>query len=226
MSAATTTTRYASSAAARQTTQTVLPRLTKLDASFRGRWFGLMILGALVSMIGPVIFGTAVWLRQFKGEGVGIGDVQHPWLWHVGVVCLWFLPILFLIEWVTRGKLFDNAVEGAGDMPMFVAHRAVMGAFLVEMCLWGPRMVTGGCRRQFGLSGHRGADRTLAAAMLAELLNRGQGMPTGELYMLAKGRDDAFAGAMAYLLFHDLIDVSKDGDRAWLRSEAKKALAL
>jgi len=110
--------------------------------------------------------------------------------WHVAMVSVWFLPILFLIEWMTRGKLLENTVEGVSGMGRFVTGRLVAGAFFVEMCLWGPRMVTGGVRQQIGLSRHRHADRTLAAAMVAELVNRGDGLPIGELYALANNRDE------------------------------------
>jgi hypothetical protein len=210
-------TRYA--AAPRQTVETVLPRLKSLDKGFRARWFALLIAGALVSMIGPVIFGSATWIRQYR-----TADEVHPWLWHVGMVCLWFLPILFLIEWMTRGKLLENTVEETAGMGRFVAGRMVAGAVFVEMCLWGPRMVTGGVRKQIGLTRHRHADRGLAAAMVAELINRGDGLPIGELFALAGNRDDVFGDALAYLMFHDLADVSKTGDRVWLCSEGKKAL--
>ena len=226
MPTANTTTRYAA-AVPRQTPETVLPRLKKLDGSFRARWFALLIAGAVVSMIGPVIFGTAMWMRQYRAGGLGIGVVQQPWWWHVAMVSLWFLPILFFIEWITRGKLLENTVDTVGDMGRFIGGRAVAGAAFVEMCLWGPRMVTGGARKQFGLTRHRRADRTLAAAMAAELVNRGDGMPIGDLYALAQNRgDDAFADALAYLMFHDLADVSKKGDRVWLCSDGKKALGV
>jgi len=210
--------------APRQTTETILPRLKKLDSGFRGRWFGLLILGAIVSMIGPVIFGSLYWMRQFGGRR-HTGE-YHTWLWEVGIVCLWFLPILFLIEWVTRGKLLENTVDEVDGMGRFVAGRVVAGAVFVEVCLWGPRMVSGGVRKQIGLTRHRRADRALAAAMLAELLNRGEGLAIGDLFALARERDDAFSESLAYLMFHDLVDISKSGDRVWLCSEGKKSLGL
>src|SRR5918993_1445108 len=120
MSRTTTTTRFVS-AAPRQTAETILPKLKKLDSSFRARWLALLVAGALVSMIGPVIFGTATFIRQFRAGGLGIGDVQHPWLWHVGFACVWFLPILFFIEWITRGKLLENTVDATSDTPRFIA---------------------------------------------------------------------------------------------------------
>jgi hypothetical protein len=119
-------------------------------------------------------------------------------------------------------QTFENTQE---DDPDF-AGRAVGGAMIIDVALWGPRMVTGGVRRQIGLTRHRGADRALAAAMLATLLNHGQGTSVAELFALAAGRDVAFSAALAYLMFHELVDVSKSGDRVWLLSEGKRALGV
>lgn len=210
-------------AAPRHTADTILAKLKALDKNFRVRWFALFMLGAIVSLFGPIIFGSLFWMRQFGRHHV---SMHHSWLWHVGFTCLWFLPILFFIEWVTRGKLLENTVEEVDGMGRFIGGRVVAGAVFVEVCLWGPRMVSGGVRKQFGLSRHRRADRALAAAMYAELLNRGEGLPIGELFVLAQNRDEAFSDALAYLMFHDLVDVSKSGDRVWLTSEGKKTLGI
>ena len=165
-----TTTRY-TGVATRHSGDTILAKLKKLDTSFRTRWLALLIAGALVSMIGPVIFGTATFIRQYRAGGVGIGVEQEPWLHHVGYACLWILA----------GRL----------------------------------------NRQ------RRADRALAAAMLAELLNRGDGLPIGEVFKVAQDRgDSAFSAALAYLMFHDLVDVSKTGDRVWVCSDGKRALGV
>src|SRR5688572_23558379 len=177
----------------RHTPQSILPKLGKLDASFRGRWLGLMLVGAAVSLIGPVIVASIFYTMEFRSGGVGIGDEQRPWRWHFGITCLWFLPLLFLFEWITRGKFVDQTFENTQEDDPDLAGRAVGGAMIIDTMLWGPRMVTGGFRRQIGLTRHRRADRTLAAAMLAELLNRGQGTSIDDLFALANGRDDAFA---------------------------------
>ena len=209
----------------RHTPQAILPRLRKLDAGFRGKWLALMLLGAAVSLVGPAIVAAIMRMREFRGGGVGIGDEERTWLWHFAVACAWLLPLLFLLEWLTRG-FADRMFEDTRDDDPDWAGRVVGGALIIDVCLWGPRMVTGGVRRQVGLSRHRRADRTLAAAMLAELLNRGHAVPTPELLLLAKGRDEAFAAALAYLMFHDLVGVSKNGDRAWLLSEGKRMLGV
>ena len=67
---------------------------------------------------------------------------------------------------------------------------------------------------------------TLAAAMIAALLNAGDGLPIGDLFVLAQNRDEAFSNSLAYLMFHDLVDISKKGDRVWLLSEGKRSLGF
>ena len=218
-----TTTRFA---AQHHTPQSVLPKLRKLDAGFRGRWLVLMIVGAAVSLIGPAIVASILYTMEFRTGGVGIGDEQKPWVRHFWITCLWFLPVLFFLEWITRGKFVDQTFENTQEDDPDFAGRAVGGAMIIDTTLWGPRMVTGGFRKQAGLTHHRRADRTLAAAMLAELLNRDQGASIDDLFALAQGRDEAFTKALAYLMFHELVDVSKNADRVWLLSEAKRKLGV
>jgi hypothetical protein len=219
-------TRFSGAAKPQYTPQSLLAKLRAIDSGFRMRWLALFVAGAFVSMTGPMLFGSLFWLKQFKGQGVGIGDLHHSWLWHVGVTAAWFLPILFLVEWVTRGKLMEDAAAEAADMGRYAGGRLMQGAFLAEMCLWGPRMVIAGVTKQVGLGKHARTDRKLAAEMLATLLNAGEGIGTGQLYLLAKGNDQAFADVLAYLMFHDLIGVSAKGDRAWLLSDGKRQLGV
>jgi hypothetical protein len=194
-----------------------------MEGSFVARWTLLVALGSLFCLLGPVIVGSFIWLKQFQTRGMAM----HSWLFRVAQTGVFFLPILFLIEWATRGKLLEEGAEalGAGSR-LPVGRQAAQGMVFLEMCLWGPRMVIAGTKKLYNLSKHRGADRNLAADMLAMLVNAGQGIPSAQLYPLAKNNDDAFSDALAYLLFHDLIGISKTGDRAWLLSEAKRTLGV
>jgi hypothetical protein len=203
-------------------------RLAAMQRDFRARWIGLLALGAIVCMIGPVVIGSAIWAKQFgRRRGVVLGHAAHSWVACVGMTALWFLPILFVIEWLTRGKLLESVTDAAQDSyhPLF-AGRALGGAFFVEVCLWGPRMVIGGTRRILDQSKHAGADRLLCAKIVHALAIRGEGAATAELFRHADGRDIAFGDALGCLMFYDVIGISKNGDRAWLLSEAKKTLHL
>jgi hypothetical protein len=205
----------------RVTAVDMLARLRRLEAGFRGRWTLLILAGAAFCLIGPVLFGSGLWLKH------STETPHHGWWFWVGATALWFLPIMFVVEYMTRGKMFEEGAEALGDAARLPGGRgAAQGLVLVEMCLWGPRMVIGGTKKLYGLGQHRRADRKLASELLAVLANRGEGMPTAQLYPLANGNDDAFGDCLAFLLFHDLIGISKQGDRAWLLSEAKRSLRL
>ena len=198
----------------------LIPKLARMEKSFVARWLLLIIAGSLFCLIGPFLFGSLIWMRR-------VGRTDQSWLSHVGMTAAWFLPILFLIEWATRGKMLEEGAEAMGStMRLPGVRSAAQGMVMVEMCLWGPRMVIAGTKKLYNLGEHRRADRALAAEILAALVNRGEGTPTGQLYPLAKGDDDAFGTTLGYLLFHDLIGISKAGDRAWLLSEAKRTLRL
>jgi hypothetical protein len=215
------------------TVDSVLAKLRAMERGFFTRWLILALVGGVVCMIGPVIFGTLFWLRQYR-DGVAIVE-PRPWLIVVSMTAAWFLPILFLIEWLTRGSLLENTLEGASDMGFsyggrmaggsYFAGRAVAGAMIVEMCLWGPRMVIGGITRLFHRTAHARADRKLAARMLHAMIVKGEGLPTAQLYPLASDAD-AFSETLAYLIFFDLIGLSKKGDRAWILGEAKRTLGI
>ena len=87
-------------------------------------------------------------------------------------------------------------------------------------------MVISGIKRLANQGSHRRADRVLAAKMVHAMHVRGQGLPTASLYPLANENDRAFSDALAYLMFYEVIGISKTGDRAWIASEAAKAMKL
>src|SRR5215212_4905089 len=88
------------------------PKLARMENSFVTRWLLLVIAGAAFCAIGPVVVGSIIWLK-------GIGESHRTWLATVCVTALWFLPILFLIEWATRGKMLEEGAQtlGVGARP-------------------------------------------------------------------------------------------------------------
>src|SRR4051794_16341536 len=75
------------------TVDAVLAKLRAMERGFAMRWLMLALAGAFVCMIGPVIFGSALWLRQFNTHRSDNFDPQ-PWLHVVMMTAAWFLPIL------------------------------------------------------------------------------------------------------------------------------------
>jgi hypothetical protein len=205
----------------------VLVLLKKRDASFVARWITLAILGFLVLWVGPLVVGTIAFLARMR-------EHQTPWLTCFLCSCLIVLPILFFFEWLTRGKFFDNTVETLGDLGGYgvyggmyayaVRGRLAVGAMAVEICLWGPRMVIAGFRRIAALARVKPTDHAPAANVLAQLLRQEEGLPTATVMTGAQLDPDTFSHALAYLTFHEITDISKDGSRLWVLSEARKKL--
>ena len=205
--------------------------LKRGDASFVARWIVLAILGFLVLWIGPIIAATVAYLLRMR-------DSYTPWLTCFIWSCLILLPILFFFEWLTRGKFFDNTIDGMGDVRDYASYggagayhafylrgRIAAGAFAIEMCLWGPRMVIAGFRRIAALSRVKPKDYAPAAALLAPLMRQEDGLSTGAVMTQAKLNADDFAAALAHLSFHELVGISQDGARIWMLSDARKKLA-
>jgi hypothetical protein len=211
------------------TPEQLADKLRRNERSFRTRWLTLIALGAMVTMILPLLISSLMWITQFSSRR---GGPPETWMFITFKVCAVALPVLLLLEWLTRGKLMEKTAETVGGMGPVVPRvvpgvgRGIAIVAFIEMGLWGPRMVIAGTRRIFGISKQAGADRALAAKMLHALLVRGEGLPTAQLYPLANGRDDAFGDALGYLLFFDLIGISKAGDRAWMLGDAKRTLKL
>jgi hypothetical protein len=208
------------------TVEQVAARLREMERSFRTRWIGLMVLGAFATMFGPVVIGSIMYGAQFNARRVG---TIHSWTAMVGRVAIFVLPVLFFLEWITRGKLFEDAAESyseAEGLARFGMGRGMAYVIFMEVCLWGPRMVIAGTKKIAGQGSHARADRNVAAAIVHAFVINDGGMGTGQLYPLAGGRDDVFADVLAYLMFFDVIGISKKGDRAWLCSDAQKALKL
>ena len=209
------------------TAEQIRGSLQQLERAFYTRWISLISLGSIVTMLGPILIGSIIWGKQFSVTYTG--SVQS-WTFCVGEASLIVLPILFLIEWLTRGKLVEDAADSMGDMGMMrfspYMGRGMGGLIVLEICLWGPRIVIAGTKRIAEMSKHAAADRSIAAEMLHLLVLRGEGISTGELYVLVQNRDDLFSGVLAYLLFFDLIGVAKAGDRAWLAGSAMRELKL
>lgn len=202
-------------------------KLLAMERSFRARWLGLIVLGACATMFGPLVIGSIAWGGQFSAHHVG---PIRPWMVMVGVTSAIMLPILFGIEWLTRGKLLESAADAYGEMGSWRyvtgANRGMAGLVFFEICLWGPRMVIAGSKKIAGQSKHADADRNVAATIVRAFALRDEGINTGELFTLSGGNDAIFGDALAYLLFLDLIGISKAGDRAWLLSQARRALDL
>jgi hypothetical protein len=200
----------------------VAARLRRLDASFRTRWTILAVLGFIVLWIGPLVCAAILWASQ-KLEHRGYTTFLAFFLWSAAIL----LPLLFLLEFLTRGAFLESSVNSVDTSTLagnYAMRRAGAGLVAIEVCLFGPRMIIAGIKRVAGAGRFSTNDRQAAAQILSALLRREDGMDAGTLFTESALPDDAFGQALAYLTFHDHIGISKDGARIWLLSDARKQL--
>jgi hypothetical protein len=197
-------------------------RLRRNDASFRARWTTLALLGFCVLWIGPLACAAILFASQ-KLEHGPITPFATSFLWCSAIL----IPILFLLEFLTRGAFLEDAVNSVDTGTLagnYAMRRAGAGLVAIEVCLWGPRMIIAGIKRIAGAGRFTKDDREAAAKIVSALLRREDGMETAPLFTEAALPDATFGQALAYLTFHDQIGISKDGSRVWLLSEARKQL--
>ena len=126
----------------------VLSCVRKHERSFRSRWVLMIVLGMIALWIGPFLAATILWVLQFH-----VGGIPDSWgylfAWSIGLI-----PLLFLMEWMTRGAFMDDAVDGMGgtdNMSASFSHRQMATlALLTEISLWGPRIIITALRRLSG----------------------------------------------------------------------------
>ena len=206
--------------------------LHKTDINFKLRWITLGVLGFIVLWFGPLLIATIVWISGFRRGGTP-GPWTETFLWTSLIV----IPLLFLFEHITRGKFFDNTVEGLGDVREFgnyggaafhgayyVRGRLAAGALALDVSLWGPRMLLASFRRIAALSRVKPSDHAPAAHVLATLVRQSEGLPAATVMAQSCPDPDDFSAALAYLCFHEIVGISQDGARLWVLSDARKKL--
>jgi hypothetical protein len=198
-------------------------RLRNLDSAYRTRWTSLILLGVLVCWVGPVFFTAIIWMMQYWAHGDAT-ELRTTFIW----CCAIGIPVLFVLEYVTRG-MFYEAPDGAsidsmgGDSP---ANRAGAYMLMIEISLWGPRMVITGIKRLAGDGRFGNAARKAGAQIIGCLFqSEDGGLATAQIFTHCSVNDDLFADALAYLLYHDRVGVAKDGLRVWILSDARKQLS-
>ena len=197
--------------------------LIRCERRYKSRWLVLTILGFGFLWIGPAFFAVISIVLQMHANGI---PTPFPELFFWGSVV--GIPLLFLLEWSTRGAFCDDTIDsigGADAASWSAGHRAGASlALITEVSLWGPRIIINGVRRLFS-AGRFGRDPyTPAAAVLSVLLRSDEGMTSSHVLSQSGLDAEAFGDALAYLTFHDFVGISKDARQLWICSDARKCL--
>lgn len=193
--------------------------LRKLESAHRVKSILLLVFGVPLCFVGPLLFTLFAWLSSLSR--------RHPWDFHFWpvflLICVISLPILFLLAWKLKGGVLDSSAESLDSMGRYAARRVAMPLVILEMSNIGPRMVLYGINLIRGRKNTGSVNLERAAMALHTLATYGEGISPAKL--LRPGEAPAqLEPLLGYLMFHDLADISKTGDRVWLRSETREKL--
>jgi hypothetical protein len=187
------------------------------ERAYQAAAWAMLLIGIVALFVGPAVLA---------GAAVGVESRMHvmhalSWWAMFGIVCAAVVPLLFWLENRTRGQWFEEELRGGSGATISQALFAPMtsnigvgAAAIVEIMLWGPRLVIGARQRWKT----RVATATLhdAAAIIGFLRHFDGGVAVNELPTVQPLR------VMGYLVSRDWVGVSKDGQRVWLLGDAKK----
>jgi hypothetical protein len=201
-------------------------RLLLQDLKFAGWEASKGIIGVLLTLL-PVWFLMRFWEGLVVNYRIST-PIVGPLAFAIAFIVV--VPLLFWWERRTQGRyleiaanenrgLFTGRPSSYGEWEL--RRHAAGWMFYMELFLTGPRLImdAAGRFRRWGRLELR--DRESAAWVMGELLKYDQGIPVTHLdeQGLASER---LRSAVAYLCFHDLADISKDGSRVWTASFARK----
>lgn len=198
--------------------------LRRRDATFTLRLAGMLALGLLLSLVGPLLLTGLVRgvLRRAGGPDV---------LWPLLLTCatLVGLPLLLALARRERGNPFldelCNYGSAGSDSYGEFRLRGNVGSLAVafDLVLLGPRLLLDGAARwgERARAGRPNLHR--AAQVVAHLYAAGQGVEVRALRRPDESMDD-LRHTLAYLHLHDWLDVSADRRRTWLCSRARERM--
>jgi hypothetical protein len=195
----------------------VLAALKKCESAHRLSVLLAIVSGAILSFVGPLFITGVSWLIAARQ--------RHEFaFWHAyWPIALASMPVLFLIAATVKGSILESAAgDGAFDN-WFVSRRIAFWVMLAELANIGPRLVIYAWRKQRARSAVGPVDLHRAAAAVAALAVVEGGVGPAKL-LQSNEPADVLEPLLAFLMYYDIADVSKTGDRVWLNSGAKQRL--
>jgi hypothetical protein len=146
------------------------------------------------------------------------------------LACLVLVPLLMWLERRTRGEYLTDAVRGetspldASSLGEYELQKGKMiWTAYVESALLGPRLLWHVFDRARGTPAGDRTVRTVAAEIVVQLLDAGEGMPVRRLVRPGRTQPE-IQWAIGYLRSRNFADLSSRKDRVWLTTPARERL--
>jgi hypothetical protein len=134
------------------------------------------------------------------------------------------LPIFFLVAWRLRGSVLEHWIPDGDTLSGRFMRRTIAPALIIlEIANIGPRLVIWGAERLLHQQKFTDAPLPRAANAIALLFKSDSGISPAALLNPGESAD-LLTPLLAFLMHHQLIDISKQGDRVWLTSQARSDL--
>jgi hypothetical protein len=207
--------------------QRVLNELVRSESLGGAAAVGKLAIAIPLCLVGPFFITVVAKSIELRSGGRALPGFLATW----ALVTLVLVPLLMWLERRTRGEFFSEAVSGETsplEASSYGEYHLQSTKFLwtayTEVALTGPRLlwefVDWVMQRPVG----NASVRAVAAAVVLELLDAGQGLSIRQL-VRADRPADVVKGAVRYLLGRDWIGTSKRGDRVWLLTPVRERLA-
>jgi hypothetical protein len=206
--------------------QRVTEALARDEALGTAAAIGKAAAGVLLTLLAPLF--VAFVIKGFRSRTRG--DVLPSFGVVFALACLLLVPLLMWYERRTRGEYFSDAVRGESS-PLEASSygeyelgkNRFLGVALTEFALLGPRLLWSVYDWARGTPAVHQPVRLLAAGLVVELLDAGEGVPVKRL--ARPGRTLAeVQWAVRYLQSRDWVDTSARKDRVWLTTLTRERL--
>ena len=209
-------------------------RLRQRELAKKGSIAMHLVIGLPCLLIGPIVLSAIYFMLAV----IWFGAYSYWSLIFWSSVVL-VIPLLFWTEIRAHGTYFTDTVREAnpdgnnptnyvllgelGMLTAFIVNPRLSASGLVELFLFGPRMILEAITSLRRVNALRQVDRGRAVNVLADLLAHSTG---SELRVLLHENETlaSLLPVVAYLLYYQWVDISKTGDRVWVLSDARSSL--
>jgi hypothetical protein len=198
---------------------TILPILKQLQRRHQLQSYAALVGGAILSLLGP-LFVTLFFLLFSMTLIASYGFWGAYW-----IIAAVSLPIFFLIAWRLRGSVLESMAPDEDSFSgRFMQRKVAPILIIVEMANIGPRLVLWAVERMLGHRRVSGVGLGRIAQTVAELANSHESISPAKLLFPGESPKQ-LEPILAYLLYHEIVDLSKRADRVWLSSDFRRRLA-
>jgi hypothetical protein len=172
--------------------------------------------------LGPALVASFTWAIAMRASR---GIDTSSWLTHFWICCPIVIPLGFFIARQGANSVISDAADEIGDSHWMARRSLGWMVVLLIVSLLGPGVAWMGYRKLRAIIRFGRVSRDRATQALATLLGAGEGLDIFALLNSGE-RLEHVLSPLEYLSQYDWIGASKNGDRVWASSEARKRLKI